>query len=157
MSAQPSSEAATVVLTRGQGRGLNLIGLAGIIGGILLLIVGVIAWVAVSNQLSAENITVSDDAPILAGQHVNGPIDAFVQANVINTHALEMSGGKTYAELDMDDPVRSTVMDASFLRASLFTSVVAFGVALFAAAVGVIFILFGLALRWLVPSRPTTV
>src|SRR6187551_3380203 len=102
MTTQSSSEAATVVLTRGQGRALNLIGLAGIVGGILLLLVGIIAWFAVSSQLSAENITVSEDAPILAGQHVNGPVDAFVQANVINTHALEMSGGKTYAELDMD-------------------------------------------------------
>lgn len=157
MSTQSSSEAATVVLTRGQGTALKLIGLAGIIGGILLVLVGILAWVAVSNQLSAENITVSEDAPILAGEHVDGPVEAFVQAGVINTHALEMSDGKTYAELDMDDPVRATVMDASFLRASLFTSVVSFGVALFAAAVGVVFVLFGFALRILVPSRPKTV
>ncbi|MET4158949.1 aromatic ring-opening dioxygenase LigA [Agromyces sp. PvR057] len=145
-------EAGAVVLTRGQDRGLRLIGLAGIIGGALLIIVAVIAWMAVSAQLRAENITISDDAPILAGQQVDGPIDAYVQASVINTHALEMADGKTYAEMDMDDPVRATVMDASFLRASLFTSVVSFGVALFAAGVGVIFILFGWAIRILVPA-----
>jgi hypothetical protein len=37
-------------------------------------------------------------------------------------------------------------MSASFLRASLFTSVVAFGVAFMAAGIGVVFILIGLAL-----------
>ena len=143
----------TVVLTQGQGRGVKLIGLAGIIGGALLVLVGIIAWIGVSNQLAAENIIIAEDAPYRAGEPVNGPIDAFIQANVINEHALEMSGGKTYAELDRDDPVRATVMDASFLRASLFTSVVAFGVALFAVGVGVVFILFGLALRMLVPKQ----
>ena len=143
----------TVVLTQGQGRGVKLIGLAGIIGGALLVLVGIIAWIGVSNQLSAENITIAEDAPYRAGETVNGPIDAFIQANVINgQHALEMSGGKTYAELDREDPVRATVMDASFLRASLFTSVVAFGVALFAVGVGIVFVLFGLALRMLVPK-----
>ena len=50
----------------------------------------------------------------------------------------------TYAELDRDDPTRETVMDASFLRASLFTSVVAFGVATLIAGLGVMFILLGL-------------
>ena len=37
-------------------------------------------------------------------------------------------------------------MTASFLRASLFTSVVAFGVAMMAAGLGVVFILIGVAL-----------
>jgi hypothetical protein len=38
-------------------------------------------------------------------------------------------------------------MQASFLRASLYTSVVAYGVRLFAAAMGVLAIMFGWALR----------
>jgi hypothetical protein len=38
-------------------------------------------------------------------------------------------------------------MTASFLQASLFTSVVAFGVAAMAAVVGVVFVLIGVALR----------
>jgi hypothetical protein len=36
-------------------------------------------------------------------------------------------------------------MNASFLRASLFTSVVAFGVAVMAIGVGIVFILLGVA------------
>ena len=152
MSATFGDELGEVVLTHGQRRGIRLIGLAGIVGGILLIVVAILAWIGVSNQLRAENITIPDDSPYFAGKTVDGPIDAFIQAGVINAHALEASGGKTYAELDQDDPVRDTVMNASFLRASLFTSVVSFGVALFAAGVGVIFVLFGWALRMLASS-----
>ena len=122
-------------------------GILGIIGGILLILVAVIAWIGVTNQLMAENITIPDDAAAFQGQQVTGPFTAFVQADVINKHALEASGGKTYAELAQDDPVRETVMQASFLRASLFTSVVAYGVALFAAGMGVLSILFGWAIH----------
>ena len=52
-----------------------------------------------------------------------------------------------YAELDQEDPKRQTAMTASFLQASLFTSVVAFGLAAMAIAVGVLFILIGLGIR----------
>jgi hypothetical protein len=47
---------------------------------------------------------------------------------VIGKHATDIGGGMTYAELPQDDPHRDTVMTASFLQASLFTSVVTFGV-----------------------------
>ena len=76
----------------------------------------------------------------------------YTEAETIEKHALEASGGKTYAELDQDDPMRQTMMTASFLRASLFTSVVSYGVALFAAGVGIVLVLFGWALRIFVPA-----
>ncbi len=131
------------------GRRLGLVKAAGILGivvGVIFIAVGVIAWIGVTNQLTAENITIPDDAAAFQGQQVTGPFTAYVQADVINKHALEASDGKTYAELEQDDPVRATVMQASFLRASLFTSVVAYGVALFAVGVGVVCILFGFAI-----------
>ena len=140
--------AATPTTVEQPSRNLGLVkwvGIIGIIGGILLIVVGIIAWIAVTTQLTAENITIPDDAVAMQGQQVTGPITAYIQADIINTHALAASDGKTYAELDQDDPVRATVMQASFLRASLFTSVVAYGVALFAAAIGVLAILFGWA------------
>jgi hypothetical protein len=59
---------------------------------------------------------------------------------------LKASGGKTYAELAQDDPTRTTVMTASFLRASLFTSVVSFGVAAMAGGLGIVLLLIGWAL-----------
>lgn len=127
--------------------GVKVIGVLGIIAGIALIVAGIVVWIMVSSQLRAENITVPDDAMAFQGQTVAGPFTAYVQADIIQHHALEASGGKTYAELPMDDPMRDTMMNASFLRASLFTSVVSFGVAAFAMAVGVLSILFGWALH----------
>lgn len=115
--------------------------------GSLLVIGGVATWVLVSTTLADQKITVSDDASCLAGDEVDGPFSAFCQARVIDKHALEATGGLRYAELGRDDPKRETAMTASFLQASLFTSVVAFGVAAMAIAIGVLFILIGLGIR----------
>ena len=109
----------------------------------------------------------------LAGKDVAGPFTAYAQANAIEQHALEGAQGKTYAQLGADltalkaklkasgasdaeiasntDVValtvtRTTTMNGSFLRASLFTSVVAFGVAALVIGLGVLFILLGYAL-----------
>lgn len=135
----------TVTVT--PARGARGIGLVSIIAGIILLLAGIGTWIVVANQLSAEEITVSDDAAFLAGRHVNGPLTAYAQAEVINKHALEATDGQTYAQLDQDDPARQTVMTASFLRASLYTSVVAFGVCLLVIGLGILFVLVGIALR----------
>jgi hypothetical protein len=116
------------------------------IAGAVLLVGGAGTWYTVSDQLAAENITVTDDAPCQQGQAVNGPVEAFCMATIINTHALEATGGKTYAELDREDPLRAVAQSASFLRASLFTSVVAFGVAAFAMGVGLLSILIGVGI-----------
>ena len=88
----------------------------------------------------------SDDAAHFAGDAVDGPLTAYSQAQTIEKHALKASGGKTYAELAQDDPTRNTVMTASFLRASLFTSVVSFGVAAMAGGLGIVLLLIGWAL-----------
>lgn len=130
-------------------KGVRVIGLLTIIFGIIFIVAGGVTWGAVSSNLAAEKITVSDDAQAFGGQLVDTPWEAWFQADIINTHALEASGGKTYAELPQDDPTRQTVMTASFLRASLFTSVVAFGVALLVVGIGVVLILLGWAVRHL--------
>src|SRR5215475_644610 len=127
-------------------RGVRVIGILIVIAGLILLGAGVATWFTVRDQLADEHITVSEDADNFAGDKVDGPFTAYSEAQTIEKHALEASGGQTYAELPQDDPKRQTVMTASFLRASLFTSVVAFGVAALAAGLGVVFILLGLAL-----------
>ena len=137
----------TTTTTTGSSKAVRVLGLLTIIFGIIFIIAGGVTWGAVASNLAAEKITVSDDAQAFGGQLVDTPWEAWFQADIINTHALEASGGKTYAELDQDDPTRQTVMTASFLRASLFTSVVAFGVALLVVGIGVVFILIGWALR----------
>jgi hypothetical protein len=109
----------------------------------------------------------------LAGKPVAGPFTAYAQASAINHHALDGAGGKTYAQIGADatalkaklaaagvskeaiakDPgvvaladTRTTTMNGSFLRASLFTSVISFGVAALAMGLGLLFALLGYAL-----------
>jgi len=111
--------------------------------GIVMAVVGAVAYVMVQQTLADQKIVVADDADFLGGKKVNGPFTAYAQAMVIGKHATEMADGKTYAELDRDDPNRATVMNASFLQASLFTSVVAFGVAFMAFVLGIVLALIG--------------
>lgn len=140
-----------------QARKIRTLGLVTIIIGAIMIVAGGVTWGAVSTKLAAENITVSGDAPMFAGAKVAGPLEAFVQADVINHHALTATNGKTYAELGKDDPLRVTAMNGSFLRSSLFTSVIAFGVALFAVGVGLLAILIGWALMLGAPTAAPVV
>lgn len=139
----------------GAARNARALGLVSIIIGAIMIVAGAVTWGMVSSKLAAEEITVSADAPMFAGAKVTGPLEAFVQADVINHHALEATGGKTYAQLDREDPLRATAMNGSFLRSSLFTSVIAFGVALFAIGVGAVAIVLGWGLRLV--ASPATV
>jgi hypothetical protein len=118
-----------------------------VILGVVLIVSGATTWIVVSNTLGNQNITVAEDASCLAGDDVNGPFSAYCEAQIIEQHALDSTGGLTYAELDREDPLRATAMNASFLRASLFTSVVAFGVAGMAILMGIVFVLLGLGMK----------
>jgi hypothetical protein len=111
-----------------------------------MLIGGAGTWVLVQSQLSDEKIVVAEDASSNAGKSVNGPFTAYSQAQIIQKHSLELAEGKTYAQLDREDPKRATVMNGSFLRASLFTSVLAFGVSAMAMALGLVQILLGVSM-----------
>jgi hypothetical protein len=136
------------------GGTVRLVAILVMIAGAVLVVAGAVTWVTVQNQLADERITVADDAEHFAGEPVDGPLTAYAQAQVIEKHALEASGGKTYAELDREDPNRQTVMTGSFLRASLFTSVVAFGVAAMATGLGLVVGLIGYALLAIGKRRP---
>ena len=114
--------------------------------GAIMLIGGAGTWVLVQSQLSDEQIVVAEDASSNAGKSVNGPFTAYSQAQIIQKHSLEMAGGKTYAQLDREDPKRATVINGSFLRASLFTSVLAFGVSAMAMALGLVQVLLGVSM-----------
>ncbi|HRL49961.1 MAG TPA: aromatic ring-opening dioxygenase LigA [Propioniciclava sp.] len=142
---------------------LKVAGLVSIIIGILFTLTGGVVWGVVSSQLAAEKITVPNDAKFLQGALVSGPLSALAQADIISTHALKASGGLTYSELGAAATAaknagetakaedltaqRATVMNGSFLRASLFTSVLSFGVCLFAIGVGVSLLVIGWALN----------
>lgn len=122
------------------------------VAGILLVASGIATWYTVSTTLDEQNIVTPDDA-CLPEREVNGPATAFCQADIINTHTLDATDGKTYAELDREDPLRQTAMTSSFLQASLFTSVVAFGVAAMAIGIGIVFVFLGLVVWKMAPAK----
>lgn len=121
--------------------------IATLVVGILFIVAGITTWIIVSATLAEQKITVADDASCLAGDEVDGPFSAFCQARIINEHTLNATGGLTYAELEQDDPLRAVAQNSAFLQASLFTSVVAFGVAGMAIVMGIVFILIGFGMR----------
>lgn len=120
--------------------------IASLLLGILLLVGGVATWVVVASKLADQNIVTADDA-CLPGRTVADPFTAYCQAEVIEKHTLDSTGGLTYAELDREDPLREVALTSSFLQSSLFTSIVAFGVAAMSVGMGLIFILIGLGIR----------
>lgn len=120
--------------------------IASIVLGTLMIIGAIATWLMVSSELEEQKIVTPEDA-CLPEREVKGPFTAYCQAEIIDDHAREATGGLTYAELPQDDPRRDTAMQASFLRASLYTSVVAFGVAAMSGAMGLLFILIGLGMR----------
>lgn len=127
--------------------------------------------------------TITDENPgALAGKQVAGPFTAYAQANAINFHALEGANNRTYAQIGDDATAlkaklaaeglskedvaknpdvealaktRASAMNGSFLRASLFTSVISYGVSALVIGLGVIFGLLGFAL--IKVSAPTVV
>jgi len=138
----------------GPARIVRILAVLVMVAGGLMVVAGAATWLTVQSQLADEKITVAEDADMFAGEQVDGPLTAYAQAQVIEKHALESSGGKTYAELDREDPKRATVMNGSFLRASLFTSVVSFGVAAMAFGLGVLMLLIGYALMLVARQLP---
>jgi hypothetical protein len=137
------------------GRLVRLLGTLVVVAGIVLGLSGAGTWAMVQTSLAGEKITVAEDAARFGGEPVDGPLTAYYEADVIEHHALDASGGRTYAELDREDPVREVVMNGSFLRASLFTSVVSFGIAAMAMGLGLVFVLVGAALRMLGAAQRT--
>lgn len=107
---------------------------------------GIGAWLTVRSQLAAERIVVAGSAPWLAGCPVKGPITAFAQAEAIRLTTLKATGGRTYGQMESDDPNAEMAMNASLLRSSLFTSVLAFGVAAAQVGLGAALTATGLAI-----------
>ena len=134
-------------------------GLVSFIAGVLILVSGAFAWGITSTQLASENITVANDAPAFAGSKVTGPLTAFYQAEAVKQHIRAASNDLTYAELgakvqeardagdtataDQLQQTRAMVETGNFVRASLFTSVMAFGVSALVMGAGLLFSCLG--------------
>jgi hypothetical protein len=96
----------------------------------------------VRDALAAERIITAEDAEIPLAS-VDTAAEAKAQADIIQVHALRITEGKTYAELDRNDPRRNTYLQAVTLRTALMESYLAFKVSDLVAGVGAIVIFLG--------------
>ena len=82
-------------------RSIRVLSILVIVAGAIFIGAGVVTWFVVHDELADEKIVVSDDADRFGGWEVDGPLTAFAEADTIEGHALEASGGLTYAQLDV--------------------------------------------------------
>jgi hypothetical protein len=122
--------------------------------GFIGVVAGAVAWLTVRSQMAGERIVVPETADRLAGRPVKGPLTALEQANTIKQIALRATGGRTYSELEEGDGAAEMALNASLLRASLFASVLAFGVASGLMMLGGVPIAVGSALSHVVRRLP---
>jgi hypothetical protein len=125
----------------------------------------------VRDELVAQNITTPDDASI-PNARVDDVASARSMADIIDSHARESSNGLTYSELGrfmtpdgdpagtndeaqavigaddrpVSNPVRTTAFQASALRTSLYSSVMAFEVSTLVIGIGALLVLLGFAI-----------
>ena len=124
----------------------------------------------VRDELVAQNIVTPDDASI-PGVRVDSVKTAQSMANIIEKHALESTGGLTYAEMGrfatpdgdpagtsdetkalvgadgrpVQNPLRNVAFQSATLQTSLYTSIMAFNVADLVMGLGLMIGVLGLA------------
>ena len=150
--------------------GLMLLGVVFLGAGVYTVTRGFDARDQVRSELVAQNIVTPDDASI-PGAQVNSIATAKSMADIIDKHALDSTGGLTYSEMgrfavESGDPagtndpeaalkgadgkpapngLRNTAFQASALRTSLYSSVMAFEVANLVTGLGLMIVVLGLA------------
>ena len=149
---------------------LMVLGLVFLAAGVYTIGRGFDARNQVRDELVAQNITTPDDATN-PGVRVDSVATAKSMANIIETHALDSTGGLTYSEMgrfavDSGDPagtsdetkaligadgkpvpngLRNQAFQASALRTSLYTSVMAFEVSTLVTGLGLMILVLGVA------------
>lgn len=111
--------------------------------GAVLLWQGLDAKAQVREALVAEQIVTPEDAAI-PSVPVDSAATAKAQADIIQAHVLETTGGETWATLDRDDPLRATYLNAVTLRTSLMSAYMAFKLADLVTGLGALFLALGL-------------
>jgi hypothetical protein len=114
--------------------------------GVAQILVGVIAWAVVRRRLANEKVVVPGSSRWFPKRSVRDPLTAFAEAEVVRRITLEATGGRTYGEMAEDDPMVRMALDASLIQSSLFTGILAFGIAAMQVALGAVFVIIGSAL-----------
>ena len=149
---------------------LIVVGLAFVGGGGYTIYRGLDARDQVRDELVAQNITTPEDASI-PNARVDDVATARSMADIIDVHARESADGLTYSELGrfmaangdvagtsdesaaligedgrpVPNALRNSAFQASALRTSLYTSVMAFEVSTLVLGIGVLLLVLGLA------------
>jgi hypothetical protein len=124
---------------------LMILGLVFVGAGIYTVNRGFDARDQVRNELIAQKITTPEDASI-PNVKVTNAKTAIAMADIIEEHAMKSTGGRTYSELDRQDPNRQVAFNASALRTSLYTSAMAFNVADLVVGIGALLLALGVAI-----------
>ena len=118
------------------------LGVSFIAGGVYMATQGLAARRELKEALEAEKIITSAEASV-PGQLVSDVATAQAQAEVIRTHTLRETEGRTFAQLPRGDPLRDQYLRAVTLRTALGLAVMGFrvsdlvvGMGAFMAAVG---------------------
>jgi hypothetical protein len=114
-----------------------------VVTGVVLVVVGLDSKAQVKEALVAEHIVTPDDASI-PGVPVDSAATAMSQAEIIQHHVLDTTGGKTWAQLDREDPLRAVYGSAASLRTSLMSAYMGFKVADLVTGLGALFFAMGL-------------
>ena len=144
-----------------------------IVLGIGTIAVGILGFLEVRDTISRENITATPDVEELGidlepGEPIDTGAEAKEFANIIRTHALEATGGRTYAEMGryltpegeetndeaeaatdeegrpVENSLRNLWVTATSLTTALNTAFLAERVALFSIVMGVALLLVGI-------------
>lgn len=95
------------------------------------------------DDIEAEKIVTTEDSSI-----PNAPVrdveTAEAMEDIIALHAAENTGGKTYAELDREDPQRDLLLRATTLRTALNSFIMAYRVTELVFGIGIALIIGGL-------------
>ncbi len=126
--------------------------------GAFMLFAGAHTYGELREELAKERLEVQDPNILLTYPDARAPegvevpkvlIDtareAEAQAEVIQTHVLALTGGKTYSELARDDPNRATYLNAVTLRTALHQAHIGFEVTMFVLGMGAILAALGVA------------
>lgn len=114
--------------------------------GIVEVLIGAAAWMVVSRRLADEKIVIPGSARWFPNKTVRDPLTAFEEAEIVRRITLKATGGRSYGEMAEDDPMSRMALDASLIRSSLFTAILAFGSAAMQVVLGLVFVVIGKAL-----------
>lgn len=132
------------------------LGVVLLVSGVYMMVSGMHARSDVKEGITGENLVVPDPQVLLTypGAHapdgvevpnvlIDTAAEADAQAHVIRTHVLDQTDGKTYSEMERDDPNRDLYLHALTLESALHQAQIGFETTRLVTGLGVLVIVLG--------------